>query len=83
MHQQKIRYRGNTVTRPLDIHHFHWPSCHVRLDCQQSNPHSCLACPGRAGASRGFLPRGLSDACPLSRLESSHICDSGQASDNP
>ena len=29
---------------------------HVRLDCKQSNPHSRLACPGCAGASRGFLP---------------------------
>src|SRR5207249_6449535 len=31
---------------------------------EQSNPHSALASPRRVGASRGFLPRGLYDACP-------------------
>jgi len=33
--------------------------------------------------SRGFLPRGLSDACPLSSRDAWQACGWGQASYNP
>ena len=48
-----------------------------------SNPHSRLASPNDSGACRGFLPRGLYDACPRRVVTSSHACASGQASHNP
>ena len=51
--------------------------------CDPSNPHSRLASPNDIGACRGFLPRGLCDACPRGVITSSHPCAAGQASHNP
>ena len=59
------------------------PICRIRHDCQPSNPHSGLASPNGIGACRGFLPRGLSDACPRGVVTSAHACVCGQASDKP
>jgi len=42
--------------------------------CDSSNPHSRLASPNAIGACRGFLPRGLCDACPRRVVTSSHAC---------
>jgi len=49
----------------------------------RSNPHSGLAAPDRGGIRRGFLPRGLCDACPRYTVTRSHAGASGQASHNP
>src|SRR6185369_3317861 len=46
----------------------------IRPDSEPSNPHSGLASPNRSGACRGFLPRGLYDACPRAVVTSSHFC---------
>jgi len=39
-----------------------------------ANPHSGLAAPESTGACRGFLPRGLCNACPRSVATSSRPC---------
>jgi Putative transposase len=74
-HRVTIRHRrGVTLGRP---------ECRVPLESQRSNPHSAQASPDHTGAYRGFLPRGLSDACPRGVITSSHACACGQASDKP
>ena len=62
------------IQRPIDA---------IAPTCDPSNPHSRLASPNGIGACRGFLPRGLCDACPRGVIASSHVCASGQASHNP
>ena len=48
-------------TRPFQI----GPADHTPHHPDLSNPHSTPGHPGHRGAARGFLPGGLSDACPL------------------
>ncbi len=55
----------------------------IATTCAPSSPHSRLASPNDSGASRGFLPRGLCDACPRCSVTHSHAGTSGQASHNP
>ena len=50
---------------------------------QNSNPHSTIAFHDGGVTSRGFLPRGLSDACPLSTCVRWQACGWGQVSYNP
>ena len=42
-----------------------WPYRYRKPTSDDSNPHSPAAIPDYCPTSRGFLPRGLSDACPL------------------
>src|SRR5258708_1982446 len=46
------------------------------------NPHSAKGS-GRAGTLRGFLPRGLYDACPHAPVARAHVRGRGQASYKP
>ena len=64
--------------RPRDWHH-----CRLPPHGKASNPHSRLASPHHAGACRGFLPRGLCNACPRSVVTFARVGASGQASHNP
>jgi len=38
--------------------------CYAKPHCGSSNPHSCIVSSSTGGTRRGFLPRGLYDACP-------------------
>ena len=55
-------------------HHLIYPGrrhvCIIKPRCGYSNPHSCVVHSNRHGTSRGFLPRGLYDACPQAWAES-------------
>jgi len=56
------------------------PSYRAIPKSHNSNPHSATVYPNCVAASRGFLPRGLSDACPLSPCVHWQACGWGQAS---
>jgi hypothetical protein len=61
----------------------HRPVGAIASHCVPSNPDSGLASPNDIGACRGFLPRGLCDACPRAVITSWQTCARAQASHNP
>jgi hypothetical protein len=58
--------RNDVLILPMcAMSRFHGPAGSPRQhDREQSNPHSRSGLPNRVEAFRGFLPRGLYDACP-------------------